>query len=114
MAKRCKASFTAWTAGVPRVVTAGDLVDDGDPVIKGREHLFESVDAYVAARQPGAVLPPGPAEVEQATAAPGERRSVRPVAKPEPEPAKGDPGKSGAATVRRPGRSGPDRKGASS
>jgi hypothetical protein len=65
--RRCRESFTVWTKGSPRVVAAGDLVDAGDPVVKGREHLFEDVDAFMASRS---------ARAEQATAAPGERREV--------------------------------------
>lgn len=67
--KRCKASFTMFVGGSPRIVNAGDLVDKNDPVIKGREALFEDVETYVSDRTP--------APVEQATAAPGERRDVR-------------------------------------
>lgn len=45
-----------------RFVRAGDEVDSKDPIVKGREVLFES---------------PAPSgSVEQATAAPGEKRSV--------------------------------------
>ncbi len=53
--------------GIPRIVRPGDLVDDADPGVKGREHLFEPVE--VAAARATAV-------VEQATAAPGEKRTV--------------------------------------
>lgn len=49
-----------------RKVERGQLVNDADPIVKGREHLFESTEVPL---------------VEQATAAPGERRAVRiPVA----------------------------------
>lgn len=67
--KRCKASFAVSVNGVPRMVTAGQLVDASDPVIKGREALFEDAETYVSDRAP---------RVEQATAEPGERRSVLP------------------------------------
>lgn len=50
--------------GFPTVYNPGRLVDDSDPVVKGREAHFESADA-AAAR----------ARVESATAAPGERRA---------------------------------------
>ncbi|RBO82073.1 hypothetical protein [Nocardia puris] len=53
--------------GVPRIVRPGDLVEDSDPGVKGREHLYEPVE--VAAARSSAV-------VEQATAAPGEKRAV--------------------------------------
>jgi hypothetical protein len=45
----------------------GQLVADDDPVIKGREHLFEDVDAFMERQTP---------RVEQATAEPGARRSL--------------------------------------
>ncbi|MFD9192989.1 hypothetical protein ACFWCA_32845 [Streptomyces phaeochromogenes] len=75
--KRCVAAFAASVGGTPRMYTVGTLVDSSDPVIKGREALFEDAEAYVsdkAARQAP--------QVEQATAGPGERRSVgRPAKK---------------------------------
>jgi hypothetical protein len=67
MVKRCRQPFTVWNNGAPRVVAGGDLVDDNDPVIKGREHLFEDVATYMADRR---------TRVEQTTAEPGERRSL--------------------------------------
>jgi hypothetical protein len=90
--KRCTAAFAAKVAGIPRMYTPGQLVDDSDPGIKGREALFEDVESYMsnkAARQAP--------RVEQATAEPGERRSVTPpvakkptakkvASKPEPKP----------------------------
>ncbi|MCX5584278.1 hypothetical protein [Streptomyces erythrochromogenes] len=66
--KRCKASFSVSVNGVPRVITAGTLLDASDPVIKGRETLFEDVDTYMSER--------APQPVERATAEPGERRSL--------------------------------------
>jgi hypothetical protein len=48
--------------GVQRVMRPGDLVGEDDPAYKGKEHLYEAVEA-AAARA-----------VESATAAPGERR----------------------------------------
>lgn len=72
MIKRCKAAFAASVGGVPRVMRPGTLVQDDDPVIKGREHLFEDVDAFVQQRT----------RVESATAEPGARRSLtKPVKK---------------------------------
>jgi hypothetical protein len=70
---RCKEPFAADIKGVPRVVPAGALVDSNDPVVKGREHLFEPVDAFMERRT---------ADVEQATAAPGEKRSIAKKAAP--------------------------------
>lgn len=66
--KRCKASLAVSVNGVPRVITAGMLLDASDPVIKGREALFEDVDTYMSER--------APQPVERATAEPGERRSL--------------------------------------
>lgn len=78
--KRCKASFAVVVNGAPRVVTAGQLIDDSDPVVKGREASFEDVETYVSERK---------SRVEQATADPGEKRSVgRPAAKKASAPAK--------------------------
>lgn len=75
--KRCVAAFAASVDGVPRMYTVGQLVDASDPAVKGRESLFEDVETHMAdkaARQAP--------RVEQATAEPGEKRSVgRPVAK---------------------------------
>lgn len=90
--KRCKSSFAVVVNGAPRVVTVGTLVEDGDPILKGRELHFEDAETYVSDR--------AAARVEQATAGPGERRSVSrpavkkavPVKKAEPkaEPKKDD------------------------
>ncbi len=48
------------------VYTPGELVDANHPHVKGREHMFETVEAHVSARAEG---------VEQATAAPGQKRT---------------------------------------
>jgi hypothetical protein len=53
--------------GVPRSIVPGDLMTGGDPNLKGREHLFERVEV-AAARAVNVV--------EDASAAPGELRSV--------------------------------------
>lgn len=58
--------------GIPRVFTPGALVKDDDPIVKGREHLFESVEATVEKSS----------SVERATAAPGEKRTLTTPAKP--------------------------------
>lgn len=63
---RCKEPFSCDINGVPRTIAAGALVDSADPIVVGREALFESVDAFVS-RQ---------ARVEEATAEPGEKRSL--------------------------------------
>ncbi|WP_435215907.1 hypothetical protein [Streptomyces sp. bgisy034] len=67
MTRRCKAAFAATVNGVPKVMRPGTLVPDDDPVIKGREHLFEDVDAFMQRKTP---------RVEEATAEPGARRSL--------------------------------------
>lgn len=69
---RAKASFVTYSGGAPRMVHVGDLLEDTDPVMKGREHLFEGVEDHV--RRPSGRS----GEVEAATAEPGEKRSVRP------------------------------------
>lgn len=66
---RVKEPFSVDVDGSPRVFTAGQLVDSTNPAVKGREHLFETIDEWMG-QQPGA------GGVEQATAAPGEKRSL--------------------------------------
>lgn len=56
-------------AGVPRVVSPGQLFDAADPCVVKRPALFEPVEVAVT-RTTGAT--------ETATAAPGDARSVRP------------------------------------
>jgi len=46
--------------GNHRTIRRGQLVPDTDPVVAGRRHLFEEITS-----------------IEQATAAPGEKRDVR-------------------------------------
>lgn len=80
--KRCVLPFTYWVDGVPHTYTAGQLVDATDPSVNGREAHFESVETHVADRT---------ARIEQATSAPGEKRSVSTPRKPaarKPAPAK--------------------------
>lgn len=98
--KRCKAAFAVSVNGVPRMVTVGQLVDASDPVIKGREALFEDVETHVSEK----AARPAP-QVERATAEPGEKRSVTPprktaakktAAKP-PSVEKNDSGKEGTS-----------------
>lgn len=80
--KRCKASFAASVGGLPRVMRTGTLVSEDDPIIKGREHLFEDAETHVQER----------ARVEDTSAAPGRRRSLsrpaRKAAAAKPKPAK--------------------------
>ncbi len=71
----CRRGFTAAVkGGRPRVVKGGQLVAADDPVVKGREHLFAPVEDVV----------------EQATAAPGELRAVKPRQQPDDDPGGGD------------------------
>ncbi len=61
--------------GVPRIVGQGDLMSDTDPGFKGRESLFDPVEAHVvaeSARRHGKT-------VEDASAEPGARRSAAPT-----------------------------------
>jgi hypothetical protein len=71
---RCLAPFALTEkSGVERVVSAGDLVDSTDPVVKGREDLFEPVETTVARTKERGV--------EKATASPGEKRTAAKPAK---------------------------------
>lgn len=63
---RVREAFTVLSTGDH--YEAGRLVDDSDPNIKGRERHFEPVEAAASRRS----------SVEQATAEPGERRSLPP------------------------------------
>lgn len=58
-----------------RLITIGELVEASDPIVKGREALFAQDDSTPV--------------VEQATAAPGEKRRARraPAAKVADKPA---------------------------
>lgn len=87
---RCKSPFSTRINGVPRVVTGGELVDDSDPVFKGREAHFEAVETYVDRLADKRV---SNVTVEQATAEPGELRQVsKPKRGPgRPRKAKADP-----------------------
>lgn len=81
--KRCTESFTIWRDGAPMAFVAGQLLDDKHPILKTHGHLFAD---------PVTVPRPAPAAVratEQATADPGEARTLTPPA-PAPAPANGD------------------------
>jgi len=60
---RAKTAFSVGT----RFVRPGDLIDTDDPIYPKREALFEAVEDAVERHR---------ANVEQATAEPGEKRSV--------------------------------------
>ncbi len=76
MALRCKRSFSAYANGTPRVVRAGQLVAEDDPIVRGREDAFESVDEHLADRQ---AARQGAGHVEQATSDPGQPRDLTPA-----------------------------------
>lgn len=81
MALRCIRSFAAYEGGKPRVVKAGALVADNDPVVKGREGSFQSIDAHLQKRGRG---------VEAATADPGTVRTLTPPSEPGKDPGPDD------------------------
>lgn len=60
-----RTAFAFIENGVHVVVNPGDVVDAGDPILKGREALFDEFAPRVR-NYPG--------RIEQATAAPGEKR----------------------------------------
>lgn len=64
---RSKTAFAVFFDGVPRVVGAGELVDSDDPVVDGREEMFEPVDTFMSRHRSS----------ETATAAPGEARAIK-------------------------------------
>lgn len=69
-------AITSFAVPGQRIVNEGDLVDATDPIVKGREALFESSERVTSR------------PVEQATAAPGEKRTTRkqaPVAEADSE-----------------------------
>lgn len=61
--------------GMPRFFGVGDLVEDNDPDIRGREHLFQPAEEAAAMASNRRGQRPSRA-METATAAPGEVRHV--------------------------------------
>jgi len=51
----------AFTAPGPTDVAKGDLFNSTDPIVSGREHLFEPIAAAVRATVPGTPVSPPPA-----------------------------------------------------
>ncbi|MEU5077100.1 hypothetical protein AB0G76_36960 [Streptomyces asoensis] len=95
--KRCNESFTIWRDGAPVAFTAGQLVDDKHPILKTHKHLFGELEASSGHAQPSTLRP-----VEQATADPGQPRSLTPPASTGGEdkaPADYDPGEYNAPEV---------------
>ena len=80
---RCREAFMAYDreTGEQRLITTGALVLSTDKWVKGRESHFDKVEDYVETWGRRERVTQG--DVEQATAAPGEQRSV--VPKPDPE-----------------------------
>jgi hypothetical protein len=62
---RAKEAFVTMYNGDQTSVQAGELVRAGHPIMKRREDLFEPVSSF------------GRFDVEQATAAPGEKRGEK-------------------------------------
>lgn len=84
---RAKEPF-ALPGPIGRVVPAGEVMSDTDPDFKGREHLFEPVEASIAtakARLAGKEVLTGPTS-ETASAEPNAKRSVSTTPKPGPKP----------------------------
>lgn len=59
-------NFVAILDGSTVTIASGQVVDEGDPILKGRAALFEEFVPKVRSY---------PGQVEQATAAPGEKRN---------------------------------------
>ena len=72
--QRCDMSFTIWRDGAPVAFVQGQLVDDKDPILKTHRHLFSEPSPAPAG--PFVLRP-----VEQATAGPGEARTLTPPQK---------------------------------
>jgi hypothetical protein len=70
---RAKEGFSYDVKGVPVVVPAGAIRPANHSDVKGRESLFESVDAVADRQHETGTYS---AAVEQATAAPGEHRQL--------------------------------------
>jgi hypothetical protein len=73
--KRCSESFTIWRDGAPVAFVAGQLVDDKHPILKTHGHLFADPEATPRTAPPVQLKP-----VEEATANPGEQRTLTPPA----------------------------------
>lgn len=69
MPLKVRESFAVFRDGIPQHYVAGELVADDDPVGKSHKHLMTET-TY---RDRTGVVPP---VVEQATSAPGEKRTV--------------------------------------
>lgn len=80
---RCLRSFALGANGMTKVIPAGKVVSSDDPIFKGRQDLladkskFEPLDAYIDRSLGGS---------EQATAGPGEKRSLSAPVEPKRVP----------------------------
>jgi hypothetical protein len=63
---RCTEAFSVWQGGIPRVLRPGDVVEDSDSCVEGRERYFEPIEVQVERDR---------TRLEAATAAPGEKRT---------------------------------------
>jgi predicted NAD-dependent protein-ADP-ribosyltransferase YbiA (DUF1768 family) len=73
---RCHEAFVARINGARVSIAVGDLVDDSEDVFQARPTAFETVEDYMAKRRARRAAPRGRAAVEQASATPGEKRSL--------------------------------------
>ncbi|MGD9693921.1 MAG: hypothetical protein AB7G17_14375 [Phycisphaerales bacterium] len=74
---RVRESFAYMVGNYPDVLRTGDVVSSDHPAVKGRADKFEPVTTDNALlRDPNAALVQASGVIEQATSAPGERRSV--------------------------------------
>ncbi|MER5601514.1 hypothetical protein [Streptomyces sp. NPDC002265] len=87
--KRCREPFATEIDGITRVIAAGELVSTDDPAYSRETRIhFEDVAVHVG-QQAGRRASASGAVVEQATANPGEARTLTP---PAPDPATTDDG----------------------
>lgn len=87
---QCTASFYVSSENGPLVVNTGDLYFADDPMVKGREQLFADVNVKSSTTSAPRRTAVSSNATEEATAAPGRRRSLsrrddksEPEAKPE-------------------------------
>ena len=81
--KRCVTAFGFDIKGITRVISAGMLVGSDDVAYKDFKDYFEDVETHVDEQRKIQDRAEGTAPVEQATAAPGEKRTtIRPTSPP--------------------------------
>lgn len=81
---RVRDSFMYYGGGDPRMFAAGDLIDASDPVVKGREALFQDVEDFVQQKTDRPQIGLRGRVIERASAEPGEKRAFSP--KPDTKP----------------------------